>query len=245
LRGNSRLKTFKPRISTTNQDAGYRQVLAIAGALKENKGLVDLNLNCAFMMSNKIWDVVYDSVKTHPTLQVLHLLDGEATLASAMLKVRLQTLVDMLKVSLLIHTIHLPDHYREHELYRESIVPYLVTNRHRSHVRAIQKPRPFAYRAKVLGKALFTARADANTFWMLLSGNAEVAFSSTIVTITLAANLLEPSTAAATSNTAAVAVTTAVAVTAIAVTATASTSGASAVDNDIYTTSCQKRKTRP
>ena len=45
------------------------------------------------------------------------------------------------------------------------------------------------YRAKVLGRALLSARIDANSFWMLLSGNAEVAFPSTNATTTLAANL--------------------------------------------------------
>jgi hypothetical protein len=47
------------------------------------------------------------------------------------------------------------------------------------HVRAITETRPIAFRAKVLGRALLAARTDANRFWMLLSGNAEVAFPPT------------------------------------------------------------------
>jgi hypothetical protein len=45
LRGNSRLKLFASHISSSPED-GNGQVLAIADALRENKGLVKLNLVC-------------------------------------------------------------------------------------------------------------------------------------------------------------------------------------------------------
>ena len=149
----------------------------------------------------------------------------------------------MMKVNTSIHTIHLDFPYSGHELYRESIVPYLATNRHRSHVRAIQKTRPLVYRAKVLGQALFAARTDLNQFWMLLSGNAEVGFSSTTATTTPATNLPAPSTAAATSNTAAAAVPTAVTAT-MDITRAASGTGTSdaGTSNVASPTASQKRK---
>jgi hypothetical protein len=86
----------------------------------------------------------------------------------------------------------------EHELFRRSVSPYLETNRLRPRLLAIQKTRPTAYRAKVLGQALLAARADVNSFWMLLSGNAEVSFPSTTATTTLFANLQIPATVGAT-----------------------------------------------
>jgi hypothetical protein len=227
LRGNSRLKRFEPNLSDCREVAN-RQGLAIAGALRENKGLVDLDLSY-YSVSDETWSAICDSLKTHPTLEVLDLrvyFMNTAT-APAVIASRMQTLVDMLKVSTSIHTLHFDSRYSEHELYRESIVPYLETNRHRSHVRAIQKTRPFVYRAKVLGKALLATRTDANSFWMLLSGDPEVAFLSTTATTTPATSLPEPSTAGATSYTATVTITTAVTVTAI---GAASTTGASAVD---------------
>jgi hypothetical protein len=92
-----------------------------------------------------------------------------------------------------------------HELLQRSVNPYLETNRLRPRVRAIQKARPIAYRAKVLGRALLAARTNANSFWILLSGNAEVAFPLTIPTATPTANLPTPASAAATANVAAVA----------------------------------------
>jgi hypothetical protein len=80
-------------------------------------------------------------------------------------------------VNMSIHTIQVDNHYYEHGLYREFAIPYLETNQFRPRVRAIQKTRPTAYRAKVLGGALLAARTDPNRFWMLLSENADVVFA--------------------------------------------------------------------
>jgi hypothetical protein len=44
LRGNSSLKSLRPRLSI-NAENWNRELLAIAGALKENKGLVDFHLH--------------------------------------------------------------------------------------------------------------------------------------------------------------------------------------------------------
>jgi hypothetical protein len=105
----------------------------------------------------------------------------------------MQALVDMIKVNTSIHRINLRDYYIQHDIYRESVIPYLETNRFRPRLLAIQKARPIPYRTKVLGRALLAARTDANGFWMLLSGNAEVAFPSKA-----AANLPTPATTAST-----------------------------------------------
>jgi hypothetical protein len=113
-----------------------------------------------------------------------------ATAAPALLK----SLLDILKVNMSIHTIHLHDQFSEHELFRESVIPYLETNRFRPRLLAIQETRPIACRAKVMGRALLSACTDVNSFWMLLSGNAEVAFPSA------AASLPTPATVAATEN---------------------------------------------
>jgi hypothetical protein len=103
------------------------------------------------------------------------------------LKLRIQGLFDMMKVNTSIHTMHLDREFIGNDVYRESIIPSLETNRFRLHVRAITETRPIAFRAKVLGRALLAARTDANRFWMLLSGNAEVAFPPTTATTTTTA----------------------------------------------------------
>jgi hypothetical protein len=197
LRGNSRLKSLVWPCANRPED-DKRDILAIAGALRENIGLVELNLKYILRVSDEMWSAICGSLETHPTLQVLHLLstDGQLPyLTPVGLKSRVQALVVMMKVNMSIHTIRLTERdYSEDELYRASVIPYLATNRLRPHVRAIQKTSPIAYRAKVLGRALLAVRDNANSFWMLLSGNAEVAFPSTTVTTTPAANVPTPAT---------------------------------------------------
>jgi hypothetical protein len=190
-RKHSRQQSLRPRFSC-NLEVGNRQVLPIAGAVKENRDLVDLTYD--FRVSDETWGATCDSLKTHPTLEVLNLqMCGVAPWLPAVFNPRTQALVDMLKVNISIHTIQLDYRYNEHGLFQESIVPYFKTNRLRPRVCAIQKARPTAYRAKVLGRALVAVRTDPNRFWMLLSGN--VAFPSTTATTTAAANLPTPANA--------------------------------------------------
>jgi hypothetical protein len=241
LRGNSRLKGLRPRLSMRPED-GNQELLAIANALKENRGLVRLDVCYGFYVNDKTWDAVCDSLKTHPTLQILDLSSiqtfGAAALSPAVVKSRIQALVVMLKMNKSIHTIHLhPRYYSKHELFRGSAVPYLETNMLRLRVRAIQKARPIVYRAKVLGRALLAARTDVNRFWMLLSGNADVAFPLTMTaTTTSAASLPAPATAAVVATAAFIDT----------VTRAASTTGASASAANVATrTAGLKRKAGP
>jgi hypothetical protein len=206
LRGNSRLQSLKPLLSTSDE-VKKREFLAIAGALKENKGLVDLILGYDISENDETWDTVWHSLKTHPTLEVLDLraTSEDDTTAPAVIKSRMQALLDMMKVNTTIHTIRLDACYSQHELYRLSVIPHLETNRLRPRLLAIQRTRPIPYRAKVLGRALLSARADANSFWMLLSENAEVAFPSSTTTIAAAASLPTPATVGASATVATVA----------------------------------------
>jgi hypothetical protein len=226
LRGNSRLKSLTQYISSDPEFP------AIARALRENKGLVDLHLWHDIWMSNEAWDAVFDSVKTHPTLRVLSLQPVQARLepplSSAQLKSRLQPLVKMLKVNMLIEAIYVHAFYNQHELFRGSIISSLETNWLRPRVRAIQKTRPMAYRAKVLGEALVKVRMFPNSVWTFLSENADVAFPSTTATIP-PANLPTPATAAVT----------------VTASRAASTTGASVAANVVTPTVCQKRKAHP
>jgi hypothetical protein len=176
FRGNSRLKSLRPLLSRYHEVAD-QEVLAIAAALRDNKGLVDLNLSFCWMSDEK-WNAICDSLKTHPTLKVLDLRVNftNTTMARPLLtSSRIQALLKTLKVNMSIHTMRLLDRHREHELFRRSVIPYLATTRHRSHIRTIQETRPIAYRTNVLGRSLLAARTHPSHFWILLSGNAEVA----------------------------------------------------------------------
>jgi hypothetical protein len=185
LRGNSRLKSFRQNFS---------EDFRVGNALRENTGLVELKLGSFNSnMNDETWADVCDSLKTHPTLEILDLLVSgwPPPVAPDVITSRTQALVEMIKVNTSIRTIHVDLCYSEHEMYRESVVPYLETNRLRPRLLAIQKTRPIPYRAKVLGRALLSARTDANNFWMLLSGNAEVTFPSRTTTIAAVPEILE------------------------------------------------------
>ena len=52
----------------------------------------------------------------------------------------------------------------------------------------------------VLGRALLAVRTDPNRFWMILSGNAEVAFRSTTATTTPVVDLPTPAAVGASTN---------------------------------------------
>jgi hypothetical protein len=56
-----------------------RQVLAIAGAVKENKGLVDLDLSHGFGVNDEMLGAIYDYLEAHPTLEVLTTLASSCT----------------------------------------------------------------------------------------------------------------------------------------------------------------------
>jgi hypothetical protein len=190
LRGNSRLKCLEPIISRNSRVAN-RELLTMAGALRDNRGLVNLHLalNGNFFKTNdETWCAVCDSLQKHPTLQILNLQSRWTfELTPAVFRLRIEALVDMMKVNMSIHTITLADCYCEHELFRRSVIPYLETNRLRPRIRAIQATRPMTYRAKILGRALAAARTDANSLWMFLSGNPEVAFPSTTTPVSAVA----------------------------------------------------------
>ena len=145
-----------------------------------------------------MWYAIFDSLKTHSTLEVLDVSSGYiSSTVPAAITSRIQALLDMMKINMSIHTIHLYDHYLDHAFFRGSVIPYLATNRLRPRVRAIQTIRSMPYRAGVLGRALLASRSEANSFWMLLLGNAEVAFPSRTTTIAAAASLPTSATTAA------------------------------------------------
>jgi hypothetical protein len=71
--------------------------------------------------------------------------------------------------------IALRENERDEQIYTESILPYLETNRYRPRVLAIKKA-DVALRGPLLRRALQTepVRNDSNLRWMFLSGNPDV-----------------------------------------------------------------------
>jgi hypothetical protein len=179
LSGNSRVTKLKTHYPSTN-DAGtavwFRN-------LANNKGLVDLDL-FSWSISNDNWSVLCESLKTHPTLTKLDLHCTLPMSHTAGVRIvltdndkahRTRLLAEMMQENAILHTIALPEDERDEQIYTESILPYLETNRYRPRVLAIKKA-DFALRRPLLGRALQTepVRNDSNLRWMFLSGNPDV-----------------------------------------------------------------------
>jgi hypothetical protein len=119
-------------------------------------------------LNDEAWGAVCDSLKTHPTLQVLDLLvtvrytHGEPP-APAVTNSRIQALVDVLKVNTTIHTIRVESCCSEHDIYRESVIPYLEMNQFQPRLLAIQKTRPITYRAKTSAASMMATLTSTAT----------------------------------------------------------------------------------
>jgi hypothetical protein len=70
---------------------------------------------------DETWYAACDSLKIHPTLEVLRLspVNNNTSTVSAVTLSRTQALLNMTKMNMSIHTIHLHDHYLDHELFQE------------------------------------------------------------------------------------------------------------------------------
>jgi hypothetical protein len=177
LTGNSRVTTLKLDSRRTN-DAGMALLVA---ALANNRGLVDLNLFNK-NISDDNWTILCQSLQAHPTLTNLDLRNTRPRIRIVGIRLtadqkahRTRLLAEMMRHNTILHTIALRENERDEQIYTESILPYLKTNRYRQRVHAIKKA-DVALRGPLLGRALQTepVRNDSNLRWMFLSGNPDV-----------------------------------------------------------------------
>jgi hypothetical protein len=67
------LKSLSPFVSY-NLEVYEREVLVTTGALRENKGLVELELHSRSLRVIEIWGAICHSLETYPTLEILRML---------------------------------------------------------------------------------------------------------------------------------------------------------------------------
>jgi hypothetical protein len=79
----------------------------------------------------------------------------------------------MMRYNTILHTINLSKDERDEQIYTESILPYLKTNRYRPRVLAVEKTKERPFRERMLGRALASVKTDANLVWMFLSENVD------------------------------------------------------------------------
>jgi hypothetical protein len=172
LTGNSRVTRFKP-------DDAEMAVLFVA--LASNRGLEELDFEDG-SISDDNWGHLCESLKAHPTLTNLNLINTRPWgPAGGLFRMELtgaqkaHRLAEMVQHNTVLHTIKLSQHARDEEIYAQMILPCLETNRYRPRVHAIKKA-DLSLRRPLLGRALQTesVRKDSNLRWMFLSGNADV-----------------------------------------------------------------------
>jgi hypothetical protein len=182
LTGNSRVTRFKPYYKRTNG----ANMAVLFTALANNRGLVHLDLQHCHMIDVN-WSIICESLKAHPTLTNLNLRNTRPRSPTGRIielvddqKVhRTRAIAEMVQHNTVLLSINLPEYERDEQIYTESILPYLKTNRYRPRVHAIKKA-DFVLRRPLLGRALQTesVRNDSNLRWMLLSGNPDVVIQS-------------------------------------------------------------------
>jgi hypothetical protein len=174
LTGDSRVTRLKQH-SLLRNDA---DMAVLRTALANNRSMVDLDLSGRCSISDENWSILCESLKAHPTLTTLNLLSEASDLSDEQKAHRTRAVAEMMKENTVLHTIHFNRGERNHQIYAESILPYLESNLYRPRVLGIKKA-DIALRRPLLGRALQmeSVRNDSNLLWMFLSGNPDAVFS--------------------------------------------------------------------
>jgi hypothetical protein len=171
LRGNKSVT-----IIALHEDCSNDERLVLVQALAENEGLVTLYLH-SVTITDEIWIVLWQSVARHTKLEKIRLPQWSSTwtdgATDAQKSLRMQVMVDALRVNTVLHTIELnPDDFEE-DILVSTVHPLLLANRYRPRVGAIAEEEG-PWRRKLLGRALGSISSNPSLIWMFLSGNANV-----------------------------------------------------------------------
>jgi hypothetical protein len=173
LRGNNSVNTVSPHMQCSDEEK-----LVLFQALAENEGLVALGLSSA-PSTDEMWVALWRSVAHHPKLEKISLplgypwstwRDGNT---NAQTTLRIQAMVDALRVNTVLHTIELRRDDFDEEILDSTVYPLLLANRFRPRVRTITEEEG-PWRRKLLGRALDSVSSNPSLIWMFISGNANV-----------------------------------------------------------------------
>jgi hypothetical protein len=129
-----------------------------------------------------MWVALWQSVARHPKLEKLVLpqyssiwRDGNT---DAQTTLRMQAVVDALRVNTVLHTIDLGHRYHNEESLDSTVYPLLLANRYRPRIGAITEVEG-PLRSKLLGRALASISSkNPALIWQFLSENADIRFGS-------------------------------------------------------------------
>jgi hypothetical protein len=173
LRGNKSVTTIALHHRCSDEDKLY-----LMQALAENEGLVTLDLSSA-PITDDMWIALWQSVAHHPKLEQLVLpLDGDTWrdgMTEAQKTLRMQVMVDALRVNTVLHIIELNRVHFDGAMLDSTVYPLLLANMYRPRAGAISEVEG-PLRHKLLGRALGSISSKPSLIWMFLSGNSDVRF---------------------------------------------------------------------
>jgi hypothetical protein len=130
--------------------------LVLVEALAENEGLVTLNLEST-LITDEVWVAVWQSVAHHPTLENIRLPQYSSTwrdgTTDARKTLRMQVMVDALRVNIVLHTIELRRVDFDGVMLDSTVYPLLLANKYRPRVGAIAEVEG-PWRRKLLERAV-------------------------------------------------------------------------------------------
>jgi hypothetical protein len=174
LRGNTNLERLEPPLIDDRQ-----VTQALVAALRENKGLVHLELDFS-VYDKSDWTELLGSISFHPLLRSLNLnlhhvlhLDIDAKKRCEVTKV----VADMLSVNERIEVMSFHNDTFDKDCWDAYVSPRLECNLHRKWLPSIQKIEETSTRAAVLARALAKFSSKPHLVWMLLNQNHDVVSS--------------------------------------------------------------------
>jgi hypothetical protein len=171
MRGNNSVTALAPHGECSDEER-----LVLVQALAENEGLETLDWS-SVPISDEMWIALWQSVARHPKLHELVLPQESSTWrdgnTDAQKTLRMQTMVDALRVNTVLLTIDLRRDDFDEEILDSTIYPLLLANRYRPRVGAISEEEG-PWRRKLLGRALGSVSSSPSLIWMFLSDNANV-----------------------------------------------------------------------
>jgi hypothetical protein len=139
LRGNNSVTTLALYQRYTSDE----ERLILVHALAENEGLVTLDLDLV-PITDEMWIALWQAITRHPKLEKLvlpqyHFSTWRDGTTDPQKTLRMQAMLDALRVNTVLHTIELNRVEFDEEILDSTVYPLLLANRYRPRVGAIAK----------------------------------------------------------------------------------------------------------
>jgi hypothetical protein len=177
VRENTSLKSLKPCGELDHDHLSHGDFETLARALKENKGLVTLDL-AGQPISEESWRVILQSIRKHPSLQVLDLslTPSSRRMSPAAKTERMLAIMEILQVNTMLLQIQMLLHECDKQILEDQINPRLQLNLYRKNIRSIKDVNTGLLHRKLLGRALGQVRNNSDLLWLILGENVDTDF---------------------------------------------------------------------